>query len=846
VGRCASRLDLAGTAAAFPFVGGLSAITLGASALAGWTQDTTPLTGIGICLCGTALQLLAPETVGGGRRAAGRVAAGAAVVLATGTLAAYASETSLGGGVSWLPEVPRAGTGYVAEIPTMASAIAIVCVGVALVVKSAGRRGRAVPYLAGAVLAVALWALIAHLLEGRVAPATAPAETLRRAFTPMPVSSAVAFCLLALGTLAARPDRAPMALVRGGDAGAFMARRALVPIATVPIVFAWLRLEGERAGLYPEPIGISLGATSTVVALVAVVFWNARALRRLDGARLRTANALRQARTELDLALASGAVAIWTLRPAEDPVDDRVFGDARLAALFAVPPETLRDGAPLETLETRIHPDDRARVAAAMRQAIDRRMAYEQEYRIVGPDGSVRWVVARGVCDMDPLTGRLRFPGTVVDVTERRRAEDEQRLLAAAGLLLSASLDPDRAGAAVVDLLVPTLADWCVVDVVDAEGRPRAVGVGAVSEATRIDLDESMARDPDAAVCFGSVAARVLGVDGPGLIVDRAGDPSHAALLATLHAGSALVLPLRARDRRLGTVLVAGSTTGRRFDSRDLALGVDLARRAALAIDNALLYRASCTAIEMREQVLGVVAHDLRNPVASIAMNVEVLARSRGKDGVIEQLCIARTRAAVSQADRLIRDLLEVARLDAGKLQLTLHREPLVPVLQEAVELHRTLSDAAGHTVDVEVSGDLEPVLMDRDRILQVLSNLLGNAIKFTPAGGRIRVSAGAVAGGVRVEVADSGPGLLPENLPHLFRPFWQAQRGGGAGLGLAIAKGIVEAHGGRIGAECESGGGARLWFTLPAGAAVPVDPGAGRTGMLPGPAADPLVAGRG
>jgi signal transduction histidine kinase/PAS domain-containing protein len=818
VARSAASPDVAGGAAPFPPVAGLVAVAIGLLELAGGTPRPPAPTSAGICLLGAALYLLAPAGVGARRRLAGRVLAGAALLLGTWALAHYASGAVPG--VERLPWLAVGGQGAAPRNPTLASALSTVALGTTLVLLRADRAGRLGAWLAGGVLAVALWALVGHLLGGTQVSATQGEGMLRAAFTPMSLSSALGFCVLALGALAARPDRGPMALLGGADAGAFMARRALLPVVVVPIALAWIRLLGERAGLYPEPIGVSLLTTFTVVALVAVVLWNARALRGLDAERRRAAEALQAARADLERALSAGAVATWRFHPADDPADDRVFGDAHLAALFAVPVESRRAGTPLETLARHIHPDDRALVVAGMTQAIERRGAYEAEYRIVLPDGSVRWLLARGVCETDPATGRLRFPGTVVDVTERRRAEDEQRLLAAAGLLLSATLDPERAGEAVAEIVVPTLADRCVVDVVDAEGgRPRPVGIAAASAAERAALQEAVARRPHGAPCLGTVAARRLGVEGPALL--DAGDPAQAALLAELHAGSALLLPLVARDRRFGTVLAVGGVTRRRFDARDLALGVDLARRASLAIDNASLCRASCSAIEMRDQVLRVVAHDLKNPLASVKMNVDLLERSRGREREIDGARAARIRAAVARADRLIGDLLDVARLEAGKLELTLHREAIRPVLLEAVELHGTLTDAARHTIEVTVPDDLEPVFLDRDRVLQVLSNLLGNAIKFTPAGGRIRVCARPVEGGVRVEVVDSGPGIAPEDVPHLFRPFWQARpSSGGAGLGLAIAKGIVEAHGGAIGAEPAADGGACVWFTLPSAAA--------------------------
>jgi signal transduction histidine kinase len=169
--------------------------------------------------------------------------------------------------------------------------------------------------------------------------------------------------------------------------------------------------------------------------------------------------------------------------------------------------------------------------------------------------------------------------------------------------------------------------------------------------------------------------------------------------------------------------------------------------------------------------------------------------------------------------NRLIQDLLDVARIEAGRMYL--ERDYLQPanLVREAVELNAVLAAAKALTLRPEGGDATSPVLADRDRVLQVLANLIGNAIKFTPSGGEITVRAEPVNGEICFSVADSGPGIREDDLTRLFRPFWQGRRGGreGAGLGLTIAKGIVEAHGGRIWATSEPGAGATLCFTLPA-----------------------------
>ena len=184
-----------------------------------------------------------------------------------------------------------------------------------------------------------------------------------------------------------------------------------------------------------------------------------------------------------------------------------------------------------------------------------------------------------------------------------------------------------------------------------------------------------------------------------------------------------------------------------------------------------------------------------------------------------DTLCAAQTvprmKRALKRMEHLIDDLLDVARVDAGTLQVDLLPQALAPVLDELHEQWRPLCAEKNITL-VKEYGDLGTVALDRDRVTQVLSNLLGNAIKFTPTGGSVHIEADFLGPWVKVSVSDTGPGISAENLPHVFDRFWQKERRtDGLGLGLAIARGIVEAHGGSIRVESEMGRGTRFWFTL-------------------------------
>ncbi|HEY0969429.1 MAG TPA: HAMP domain-containing sensor histidine kinase [Gemmatimonadales bacterium] len=246
------------------------------------------------------------------------------------------------------------------------------------------------------------------------------------------------------------------------------------------------------------------------------------------------------------------------------------------------------------------------------------------------------------------------------------------------------------------------------------------------------------------------------------------------------------------------------------------------------AVERQRLVVAAREAARMRDEVLAIVSHDLRNPLSTIAMSAQVLL-----DPEMMSLDKARQLGDIIQRssawmDRLIRDLLDMARVDTGAL--TLHAEPLPPrtVIDLLVGMFTPLAGEKEITLWTEVAPDLPRVSGDPDRLVQALGNLVGNSIKFTPAGGRVTITAElagehpAGEGGVRFRVADTGCGIASEHLTHIFDRFWQVRemRHGGAGLGLAIAKGIIEAHGGTIEVESTQGVGTTFTCVLPAVAA--------------------------
>jgi signal transduction histidine kinase len=251
-----------------------------------------------------------------------------------------------------------------------------------------------------------------------------------------------------------------------------------------------------------------------------------------------------------------------------------------------------------------------------------------------------------------------------------------------------------------------------------------------------------------------------------------------------------------------------------------VALAEEVARRAALAIDNARLYTLAQQAIRDREAVLAVVSHDMRNPLASILLNATMLLDMSPVGALGDWMHDSLTHIvqSVEQTERLITDLLDVARMEEGG-GISVERVPVDarPLVDTAVRMLQPLAQARGVEL-VQAAGGPLPVLADSDRVLQVLSNLIGNAVKFTDDGGHVRVSAHGYGDEQWFSVTDTGIGIPEEEQPFVFDRFRQVGRDRrGVGLGLPIARGIVEAHGGRIWLDSRPGMGTTVYFTLPA-----------------------------
>jgi PAS domain S-box-containing protein len=285
-----------------------------------------------------------------------------------------------------------------------------------------------------------------------------------------------------------------------------------------------------------------------------------------------------------------------------------------------------------------------------------------------------------------------------------------------------------------------------------------------------------------------------------------------------------LVTPLVAENEILGAlVLLNSATSGRTFRDSDVVRARTLGDLTSLALRRVRLMEQEReakekaeAAVRVRDETLGIVSHDLRNPLTKIALSADLLAGAPSGD---QADLVETIRVSAKQMERLIQDLLDVARLEAGRFSVDRSMIDAEPIVRDVCASHEPLAQLKKQKIICSIEGPLGAICADRDRLLQVFGNLIGNAIKFTPERGTITISASRRGGEVDLCVRDSGTGIPDADLKMVFRPYWQAKKTAhmGAGLGLAIVRGIIEAHGGKVWAENPPGGGALFRFTIPA-----------------------------
>ncbi|MDB4994856.1 MAG: phoR4 [Myxococcaceae bacterium] len=432
-------------------------------------------------------------------------------------------------------------------------------------------------------------------------------------------------------------------------------------------------------------------------------------------------------------------------------------------------------------------PEDLDRFLEQMNTAREAGTSWSGEYRFGSSTTNVyRWHLVRVVPlvqDDDQVTS---WVGTSTDIDDRRHAEDALRLLAEASTILGSSLDYKKTFDEVARLTLESQCDWCVVDAARNNGSVERLVVA------------SCAASPDGGETARSVA-NVIATNTAQLVSDPTADWT-----------SWLCAPIVLRDRTFGALSMACTTNQHRFSTADLEIAQDLARRMAAAIEISELYDIAQNervkleaAHKAKDEFLATLSHELRTPLNAMLGWTQLLRAGDLEESEFDRALETIERNAKAQA-QLIADLLDVSRIVTGKLHLNVGKVQLPSLIEAAIDAVRLTADAKKITLETSLDPFTRDVKGDPNRLLQVLGNLLNNALKFTPANGTVRIELHEDAERARVTVSDTGQGISAEFLPYVFDRFRQAdststRTQGGLGLGLAIVSHLVQLHGGTV-----------------------------------------------
>ncbi len=590
------------------------------------------------------------------------------------------------------------------------------------------------------------------------------------------------------------------------------------------------------------PVIVLTGQTDEEIAarLMSAGAYGYLPKRKLNGAELRdrlvsvigsheSRTALERTRERLEIAVVSSGIGIWEY----DPRTGNAQCDVAGCHLMGLSPDV---ETPLPDFLARVKQDHRAKVSTLILNAaedIDAKRTGTEFLTELDPEGVVRWIelsaqpAVRGQGDTRRVA---RVVGTIADVTSQRREANRLRFLAQAGAALANGFDPADTLHRLAELVAPAWADLCVI--ATPGGGPDEVWVGS---ARGPGIDAEVADRIEAWVTGeGRSIFTVPGEDeriGSHLIVagtresleTRLGQGASATLLTDADIASMVTVAVPGPDQTNGGILLISTHPELRYAGGDLLVLEELARRLATKLESVRVYtgvdqaRATAeSALKDRDYLLQVISHDLRDPIGTILgaaslLQMDILSEDQIKvqAGVIQRVG--------SRMSELVEGLLDVSRMEAGQFRVDLKPVELDDLIAESATQLQPAVTKAGGTLSVELPAGLPNILGDRPRLLQVIANLVGNALKHAGDEPIVVIRANARAQEVQISVQDSGPGIAPEKTSRLFERFWQDEGTvGGAGLGLAIVKGIVEAHSGRIWVESTPAIGSVFTFGLP------------------------------
>ncbi|MDX2230555.1 MAG: response regulator [Leptolyngbyaceae cyanobacterium bins.349] len=453
-----------------------------------------------------------------------------------------------------------------------------------------------------------------------------------------------------------------------------------------------------------------------------------------------------------------------------------------------------------------------------------------QEIQLRRANGSTVWVWWSKT--LNRIDHETFIDSLVEDITSRKQAELLLQFLAEAGAILSSSLDYETTLTQVTQLVVPQIADWCAIDLIEPNQTVRRT-VLTHQDPQKVKLGKELQERYPVDLNASQGVGRVLEtgkterypIISDEQLVTNARDAEHLRILRELGLKSAIIVPLQAHGRILGAITFVSAESGRVYSLTDQILAEELARRAALAIDNAHLYEVAQqervtaqSASRLKDEFLATLSHELRTPLNAILGWSRMLRTSKLNPAIINNALETIERNAKLQT-QLVEDILNVSNIINGKLRLNVRPISLIPVIYNALEPLEAAINAKGITIETHLDDSVGFVAGDSDRLQQVIWNVLSNAVKFTPGGGQIEIHLEQVDTGAQIRIWDTGIGIKADFLAHVFERFSQAdgsttRKYGGLGLGLAVARHLIELHGGSIQAA-SAGEGQGTTFTI-------------------------------
>jgi signal transduction histidine kinase len=470
-------------------------------------------------------------------------------------------------------------------------------------------------------------------------------------------------------------------------------------------------------------------------------------------------------------------------------------------------------------------------LAAALR---DGEAPSAEEIELIRADGSRGLFSVTASPLRDHGTAPVAVLVTCLDITDQRRRSTSRKFLADASTLLTTSADPLSALRTLARLAVPTLADWCTVDLLDDDGQIQRVAVEHLDPRKSAAATALARRHPPRADSEAGVARVIRTGESelvpevtPEVLRSVASTPGHLKLLQELGICSVMLVPLKARLRVLGAIIFVSAESRRRFSQEDLEIAEELAARAALVIENSKLLSESQAALEAKSDFLAVMSHELRTPLTAIIGYAELLQLGVPEPVTPRQREQAeRIEISARHLLQLIEEILTLVTLDTGAPRVRQEELRLSDLLKRAAAVIEPMARAKGIPITISAGKPDTSFQSDPDKLLQIVLNLLSNAVKFTEQG-EIRLSGRVEDGLVVLEVSDTGIGLEREHVERIFEPFWQVERpitrrAGGTGLGLTICRRLTDLLGGDIRVESTPGLGSTFIVRIPVGDGFP------------------------